>query len=186
MFKSRVHLGPRLIAQTHRNPHFQLHWYTYLKFGVAAFLLAVGGLAVKAWQQSATTGSALPQTPQVLGIQKEIPQPLPYYLYKVQTHDSLFSISEKFQINWDTIATLNNLKEPFDLTPSQKLQLPITAATKQQQLYDNLQNKIYMVEAGDSFSSIAVRLNLSVNELLRANPQLKPDNLKAGQTLQLP
>lgn len=186
MFKSGVRLGPRLIAQTHRNPHLQLHRYTYLKFAFVAFLLAIVGLIVKTWQQSVTPGSALPQTPQVLGVQKETPQPLPYYLYEVQPPDSLFSISEKFQINWDTIATLNKLKEPFALTPGQKLQLPLTVTTRQQQFYDNLKRKIYIVEEGDSFTSIAARLKLSVSELLKANLNIKPDSLKPGQVLHLP
>lgn len=189
MFKTRLRLGPRLIAQTHRNPHLQVHRYTYLKVAAVLLFLASGFLLVKRflpYGSVATTGS-LPKKEAVLGAQKEDIQPAPYYQYTAQTPDSLFSISEKFQISWETIVSLNGLKEPFALTPGQQLKLPLNPKTKEQQFSDNLKKKIYIVQSGDSFVSIAQKLNLSVNELLHANPQLTaPDTLKPDQTLKLP
>ncbi|MCX6811977.1 MAG: LysM domain-containing protein [Candidatus Berkelbacteria bacterium] len=44
--------------------------------------------------------------------------------YKVQKGDTLFNLSQKFNINWTTIATLNNLKSPFSIRPGQILKIP--------------------------------------------------------------
>lgn len=44
--------------------------------------------------------------------------------YTVQKGDTLFNISQKFNISWTTLATLNNLKSPFYLKPGQTLKVP--------------------------------------------------------------
>src|SRR3989344_3793497 len=44
--------------------------------------------------------------------------------YKVLKGDTLFNISQKFNINWTTLATLNNLKSPFSIKPGQILKIP--------------------------------------------------------------
>jgi LysM repeat protein len=44
--------------------------------------------------------------------------------YTVQKNDTLFSISQKFNISWTTLATLNNLKSPFLVKPGQTLKVP--------------------------------------------------------------
>jgi hypothetical protein len=43
--------------------------------------------------------------------------------YKVKKGDTLFSLSKKFNINWSTIASLNNLKSPFSLKPGQIIKI---------------------------------------------------------------
>ncbi|HBL68325.1 MAG TPA: hypothetical protein DHW84_05325 [Firmicutes bacterium] len=40
--------------------------------------------------------------------------------------------------------------------------------------------------AGDTFFNIALRFNLSVNQLLAANPGVDPENLQIGQVICLP
>ena len=44
--------------------------------------------------------------------------------YTVQKGDTLFDISQKFNISWNTVATLNNLKSPYYLKSGQVLQIP--------------------------------------------------------------
>jgi LysM repeat protein len=43
---------------------------------------------------------------------------------KVQTGDTLFTISQKYNIPWTTVATLNSLKSPFTLKAGQILKIP--------------------------------------------------------------
>jgi LysM repeat protein len=64
--------------------------------------------------------------PQVLGatdIKKDI-NLIEFAEYKVQKGDTLFNISQKYNINWATLATLNNLKSPFVLKPGQIIKIP--------------------------------------------------------------
>ncbi len=49
---------------------------------------------------------------------------LQFINYTVAKGDTLFNISQKFNISWNTLATLNNLKSPFYLKPGQVLKVP--------------------------------------------------------------
>jgi LysM repeat protein len=44
--------------------------------------------------------------------------------YEVKKGDTLFNLSQKFNLSWVTLANLNNLKSPFTLKPGQKIQIP--------------------------------------------------------------
>ena len=44
----------------------------------------------------------------------------------------------------------------------------------------------YKIHAGDTFSSVANKLGLSLNDLLAANPGVKPEALQVGQVIALP
>lgn len=190
MRKSRVRLHPHLIAQTTPNPNFTPK--RLMKLSGAIFLLAAGFFVVRMVASSPgeisleqNTGP-LPQDEQVLGAQAIDGSP-DYYLYQVKDRDTIFSISERFQVKWEDIARLNDLKDPYFLTPGASLKLPTSPVTEQQRFYDNLKYRIYVVESGDTFVSIAQKLNISVTELLKANPQLEsPDLLQPGQKLNLP
>lgn len=43
-----------------------------------------------------------------------------------------------------------------------------------------------IVQTGDTLSELAIRFNVTVNELLRADPIAAPEKLQAGQTLAVP
>ena len=43
----------------------------------------------------------------------------------------------------------------------------------------------YTIQAGDSFSKVAKRFNLSVNDILKANPGVNPRKLQIGQDIKL-
>ena len=44
----------------------------------------------------------------------------------------------------------------------------------------------HTVQSGDTFSGIADGLGLDLNDLLAANPGIKPEELEAGQVIKLP
>ena len=44
----------------------------------------------------------------------------------------------------------------------------------------------YVIRAGDTFFSLARRFNITVDELIRANPAVNPDELVIGQTICIP
>ncbi len=74
--------------------------------------------------------NATPKTgePKVLGTSDTREQvqdnAVQFTTYTVQKGDTLFNISQKFNISWTTMATLNNLKSPFYLKPGQSLKVP--------------------------------------------------------------
>ncbi len=49
--------------------------------------------------------------------------------YKVESGDTLFTIGQKFDVDWHEIATANNLKEPYSLKVGQELVIPASSTT---------------------------------------------------------
>lgn len=184
MRTSRVRLGPQLLAQT--NPRPTSKRPNVLK-AIGAGLIIVALIWVFQDRSGNVTKNpiSLPESETVLGAEAAVSSD--FYIYEIENSDTLFSISERFQVAWEELARVNGLKEPFALARGQKLKIPFSAATRQQRFYDNLKKKIYVVEQGDSFVGIAQKLNISVTDLLRANPDLtSPDFIRIGEVLQLP
>lgn len=63
-------------------------------------------------------------TPQVLGASDFSTETMEFMTYTVNKGDTLFNISQKFDINWTALATLNNLKSPYYLKPGQSIKVP--------------------------------------------------------------
>ena len=66
--------------------------------------------------------------PEVLGASDtKDPKPtatIEFKSYTVQKGDTLFNISQKFNIDWSTLAMLNNLKSPYVLKMGQTINIP--------------------------------------------------------------
>lgn len=178
-------MGPHLVAQTSPNPN--PGEYRFFKVAGVIFLIAAVIFIINSFEKADKTQSGLPQDEAVLGAQTTQGNGEGYYLYTVLEGETLFSISEKFEVGWREIVDLNALSEPYSLSPGQRIILPESNVTKQQEFYENLKNKIYVIENGDTFVGIAQKLNVSVTDLLKANPQLdSPDLLTVGQSLNIP
>lgn len=100
-----------------------------LKIGAVACLCLAGALALYGARLIFTNSGALDKAaPQVLGasdFQGQQTEPQVEFLeYKVKSGDTLFNVSQKFNINWTTLSTLNNIKSPFTLKPGQILKIP--------------------------------------------------------------
>jgi hypothetical protein len=67
-------------------------------------------------------------TPQVLGASDiksdSAADQVKFIEYKIQKGDTLFNVSQKFNISWTTLSTLNDLKSPFTLKPGQIIKIP--------------------------------------------------------------
>ncbi|HYV33659.1 MAG TPA: LysM domain-containing protein [Candidatus Limnocylindria bacterium] len=95
-----------------------------LKFSAIICLVLALGLTVNAVRLVIKAKSS--PSPQVLGATdvKEPVTSIQFTDYTIQKGDTLFDISQKFNISWTTLATLNNLKSPFYLKPGQTLKVP--------------------------------------------------------------
>lgn len=115
---------------------------------------------------------------QVLGAStEENPQ---YTQYVVKQGDTLFNISQKYNIKWDLIAQINNLKEPYLLHPGDSLKIP-QATTSQ------IKDKVYTIKETDTLVSIAKQFNITVDDIVAVNPNLqKSDLITVGQIIKLP
>ncbi|MDR3643045.1 MAG: LysM domain-containing protein [Candidatus Doudnabacteria bacterium] len=94
---------------------------------VAAVILTANAVRLVIGSKNHTSNNG--QNPQVLGA-SDSNQPaagqtqVQFVSYTVQKGDTLFDISQKYNISWNTLATLNNLKSPFILKAGQTLNIP--------------------------------------------------------------
>lgn len=125
--------------------------------------------------------------------------------YTVQKGDSLGLIAKKHNISRSELIELNKLADPNKIRVGQKLVIPkyahavVThAAVKNTEAKPKEKTKDkgptpsiaagineYVVQAGDSLSKIASKLNVKISELREVN-KLVNDKLKAGQKLVIP
>lgn len=89
--------------------------------GIVCLLLAIG-LTVNA-VSLIVKRSENPSQGEVLGAVDVNTKP-EFVDYKVEKGDTLFNLSQKYNISWVTLANLNNLKSPFTLKPGQTIQIP--------------------------------------------------------------
>ena len=105
--------------------------------------------------------------------EKDIEESEEYEIYTVVKGDSLWLISQKYDVPVDDLIELNNL-ETVNLQIGDKLKIPKATA-----------KKTYIVQKGDSLWSIAKDYNISVEELKLAN-NLTSNLLSIGQQLIIP
>lgn len=74
-----------------------------------------------------TSQNTEPTTPRVLGAtaENQTPKKVQFIDYVVQRGDTLFSISQKYNVSWGTLAELNDLQAPFSLKQDQTIKVPI-------------------------------------------------------------
>ncbi|MDR7080286.1 spore germination protein YaaH [Neobacillus niacini] len=92
------------------------------------------------------------------------------FFHEVQAGDSLFTISSRYGISIDEIRHVNGLVES-NIVPGQALLIPLYT---------------YIVQPGDTFTGIARKSYLSLEQLTAANPAVNPAALQPGMRLTIP
>src|SRR3990167_1921923 len=188
----RPHLSPELRAQITPSSRRDVK----LTAAGAFFLVASLLLVVNIWPKGADTSvsnnnadlqlaqsdpdGSFGQSKEVLGESTQAPAAPEWTEYTVKAGDTLFNISQQYNIRWDLIAQINSLSEPYILHAGQKVKIP-------QGTTSSVAGKIYMVKAGDTLAKIATGFNITVNDIVAVNPNLqKSDLITPGQVIKLP
>ncbi|TAK33348.1 MAG: LysM peptidoglycan-binding domain-containing protein [Chloroflexota bacterium] len=105
--------------------------------------------------------------------------------YTVQEGETLWDIAAKLNMTPAELVQLNDLSSPDLLTVGQRLQVgnsPAGAAAPS----SPSTSRPYVVQSGDTLSSIAVRFDITTEQLLDLNSIPNPDALQPEQVLYLP
>lgn len=51
-------------------------------------------------------------------------QPAEFGIHEIKRGDTLFNVSQKYGISWQTLSEINHLREPYVLKVGQKLKIP--------------------------------------------------------------
>lgn len=104
-------------------------------------------------------------------------------LYQVVRGDTFFIIAQKHNITVESLMNANPNAAPEKLAIGQILCIPTSCGASGT---NGAAKTTYTIARGDSFISIAKSHNIALDDLLRANPTVNPEKLRAGQTVFLP
>lgn len=103
--------------------------------------------------------------------------------YAIRPGDSLWAIARFYRISLDDLLEANPGIDPNALRVGQVICIPV-AVPPVRACPEGADR--YVVRPGDTFFRIARRRNISVDSLLRANPDVNPDALLIGQEICVP
>lgn len=111
-------------------------------------------------------------------------------VYEVRRGDTLFDIASRYKMSVDDLLAANNLAEDdvYTIQPGDSLNIPAPTPEIAAMATSGPAADTYTVRAGDTLLAIALRLNLSVEDLLAANNMTINDarGLRPGDVLELP
>ncbi len=116
--------------------------------------------------------------PQPLPTQSLIPNPTFGCTYTVQTRDTVFSISYRYQVTIPSLMQANNLYSPY-IFVGEQLSVPCLTPTP-------AAFPMYTVQSGDDLFRIAIQYNTSIYAIALVNGLPNPDLVFAGQNLVVP
>lgn len=115
-------------------------------------------------------------------LQKEFPSCPEENYYRIQFGDSLYKIAQRFNISIDDLKEANPRLDPQNLQIGEIICIPV--AVPPVECPEG--STAYIVQAGDTFYSIARKFGVTVNDLEAANPGVDPTGLLIGQRICVP
>ena len=102
-----------------------------------------------------------------------------YASHKVQKGESIWSISQKYQISKNDLLSINNINENDIISIGQIIKIP--------QMGLKADNKLmHYVKKGETLWSISQKYNVQVNSIISANNLRNSDVISIGQSLLIP
>ncbi len=118
---------------------------------------------------------------QVICIPSESPAPrcpIGSFEYTIKQGDTLWQLARTYNTTVEAIMAINPGIDPNNLQIGQVICIPRATPT--------CDGVYYVVRAGDTLYSIAMRYNVTVASLIAANPGIDPNNLQIGQIICIP
>ncbi len=106
--------------------------------------------------------------------------------YVVQSGDNLYDIGQALRLSTQTLIDLNNLENPDFLKPGQILFLTEVEAETSPNTQDADVTTKYSVKPGDTLYHIAIRYNITVDDIIQVNRITTSAILRIGQELIIP
>ncbi|TJX67263.1 LysM peptidoglycan-binding domain-containing protein [Soehngenia saccharolytica] len=106
--------------------------------------------------------------------------PIGSFSYTIRPGDTLYMLAIRYNTSVEAILRLNPGLDPNNLRVGQIICIPMGTPTP------SCDGMYYVVKAGDTLYSVAMRYNVTVADLIRANPGIDPNNLQIGQIICIP
>ncbi|OGE79475.1 MAG: hypothetical protein A2751_01510 [Candidatus Doudnabacteria bacterium RIFCSPHIGHO2_01_FULL_46_14] len=120
--RTKIRLSRNLTAQTTPYPHVK----SWIKRGFLVLTIVMIAGVYLAARPNKNTGPFQTDDKEILGEQNLsiAGEAAEIQTYTIKTGDTLFNVSQKYEISWQTLAQINNLREPYILKVGQKLKIP--------------------------------------------------------------
>lgn len=102
--------------------------------------------------------------------------PANHYPYIIQPGDTLNSIAGMLEVSVSGILAANPGVDPYNLRIAQTLCIPACPPN----------HTAYIIQVGDTLYKISQLYNISISEILTANPSVYPNYLRVGQRICIP
>lgn len=97
-------------------------------------------------------------------------------IHVVKSGESLWRISQKYGMSIETITKVNGLPSMDQIVPGLALYIP----------KESLNDRVYVIQAGDTYWKLAQRFQTNVQLIIEANPGIDPSQLSIGQQVRIP
>jgi murein DD-endopeptidase MepM/ murein hydrolase activator NlpD len=114
-------------------------------------------------------------------VQAQASEPLPTTVHIVERGETLLSIAQKYGTTVDAITHTNGITDPRDIYVGQNLVIPAGGIET-----GTMEVVPYVVQAGDTVSSIARRYGTTWQTLVHINALLSPNSIYPGLVIQVP
>jgi len=101
--------------------------------------------------------------------------------YVIQAGDTFYSLAQRYNTTVPAIISANPNVNPNLLQIGQVICIP-----RQPQYPSCPEGNFYTIQPGDTLYSLARFFNVSLDDLLEANPGIDPENLQIGQVICIP
>lgn len=106
-------------------------------------------------------------------------------IHIVQPGENLFRIGLKYNIDANTLARYNGIHNPNQIYAGQRLQIPVSGGRYPGEGHPGA-GRTYIVQPGDTLTSIAYKFGVTVHALMAANNLSNADVIYSGQKLLIP
>jgi murein DD-endopeptidase MepM/ murein hydrolase activator NlpD len=114
-------------------------------------------------------------------VQAQASEPLPTTVHVVERGETLLSIAQNYGTTVDAITHANGITDPRNIYVGQSLVIPARSAET-----GTMEVVPYVVQAGDTVSSIARRYGTTWQTLVHINELLSPNSIYPGLVIQVP
>ena len=98
-------------------------------------------------------------------------------IYTIQKGDTLYKLAQTYNTTINDLVSANGLTRPNDLAVGQNIFIPTTTQS----------TTSYTARAGDTMYLISRRLGVTLDSLIKANPQISnPNYITIGQVINIP